>query len=170
MTPEQTNTTGQAPLSSVDDAQANRDIAALAYVWILSVVIYFSRKNSPFVRFHSKQGIVLFLLSILVWFIPFVGRILELVVLAFCALGFLSAAQGQWKELPLVGPLARGDKAGMRASWRTVTDAIVRMWHELMSLFHRSHAATPGPVAPKPGTPVPSAAPSQPSPPPTPHV
>lgn len=152
------------PVHVPDDVAQNRDIAALGYVWILSVVVFFSKRHSPFVQFHAKQGMVLFVLSILVWLIPFVGKLLELIVLALCVLGFLSAAQGQWKDLPLVGPLARWDKKGVRESWRGITDAAVRMWHELTKLFRRGSDEPSGPVAPSPKPPVPSSPPSPPPP------
>lgn len=111
-----------------EDAQKNRDLAALSYVWILSVIVYFAKRDSPFVRFHARQGIALFLLSIVVWMIPWIGRLLELVVLALAILGFLGAAQGQWKELPLIGPLARRDSASMRRNWREIVDGVLRRW------------------------------------------
>lgn len=84
------------------DVHANKDFAALSYVWALSLCVLLLKRHSPFAQFHARQGFVLFLASIVFWFIPFVGRILELAVLAFAVIGFLAAAQGQWKELPLV--------------------------------------------------------------------
>ena len=97
------------PEKPLDDVEENKDMAALSYAWILSLVVFFTRRQSPFVRFHAKQGIILFILSIIFWMIPFIGKMLELIVLAFCAFGFIAAAQGQWKELPFIGAMARGD-------------------------------------------------------------
>ena len=103
---------------SQEDVQSVRDVAALSYVWILSVIIFFVRRDSAFAQFHARQAMVLFVLSILFWFLPFVGRFLDLLILGLCALGFLSAAQGQWRELPLVGPLLRWDLHGAWISIR----------------------------------------------------
>ena len=167
----QPNSENATPVHVPDDVATNRDIAAFGYEWILSVVGSFSKRHSPFVQCHAKQGMVLFVASILVWLIPFVGKLLELIILALCVLGFLAAAQGQWKDLPLVGPLARGNMKGVRESWRSITDAIVRMWHELMKIFHKNPHPPAGPVAPAPKPPVPSSPPSptSPTPPPIHH-
>ncbi len=91
------------------DIRTNKDVAAFSYVWIMSVVIYIARKDSPFIRYHSKQGIVLFLLSIPVSLIPHIGSYLIFLLAAAMLLGFLNAANGQTRDVPLVGPLSRGE-------------------------------------------------------------
>lgn len=113
------------------DIEENKDMAALSYAWILAFVLYFTKRESAFVRFHAKQGIVLFVLSIVFWMIPFVNRLLELVVLALCVIGFLAAAQGEWKQLPVVYPLSRGDFKAVRATWRDALQSLVRFWKQL---------------------------------------
>ncbi len=149
---------GQAPIpDALKDVEENKDIAALGYIWILSVFVFFARKNSPFVRFHAKQGMVLFAASVLLWFVPFIGRFLELIVLGLAVLGFLNAAQGSWRELPLIGALARGDKDGVRKGWKSVTDIAAKAWHDLQKSMQK-----PKPAA-APTQPAPSAAPAQPS-------
>jgi fumarate reductase subunit D len=139
----------QTPIADtppVNDIMENKDIAALSYAWILSVFVYFWKKESPFVRFHAKQGIVLFILSILVWLIPFVGRFLELLILALMVLGFLGAAQGQWKELPIIGDMASGRWSHVRQSWKDVVQSIVRLWRRLASSLKKSHIVPVTPV------------------------
>ncbi len=117
------------------DVEENKDIAALGYAWILAVFVYFLKKDSPFVRFHAKQGIVLFILSILVWTIPFIGRFLELLILALCVLGFLGAAQGQWKELLIIGDMASGRWSHVRESWKQVMQSIVHLWQRMLRII-----------------------------------
>lgn len=136
-----------------NDVEQHKDLAAVSYVWVLSVVFYFLYRKSPFVRFHSKQGIVLFILSVMVWPIPVLGRLLELVILALAVLGFLGAAQGQWKELPLISALARRDKAAIRKQLREVTDASVRGAEKLQNVIKEqspANAASPQPPQPPP--------------------
>lgn len=87
----------------------SHDLAALSYVWILSLVVYITRRDSPFVRFHAKQGMLLFFLSIPAWFVPYAGKPLELMILGLGIYGFLGAAKGEWRDLPLLGPLTRAD-------------------------------------------------------------
>ena len=121
------------PATPDPDIQENKDIAALGYVWALSIFVYLYKRQSPFVRHHARQGITLCLLSIACWFIPFAGRVLELPVLALMIMGFLNAAQGRYASLPLIDALSHGDMRMLRQSWKTVVDAIVRLWHKVRS-------------------------------------
>lgn len=128
MADEQTKTIIPAPLHDAKDVEENKDLAALSYFWILSVIVYFIKKDSPFIRFHARQAIALFVLSIVFWFVPFVAKFLELLILGFAALGFIRAAQGEWKELPLIGPMSRFDVAGLRSHWRSVISSVAHHW------------------------------------------
>ncbi len=97
------------PISREEDIRKNKDLAAVSYLWILSIPLYMSRKDSPFIQYHSKQGMVLFLLSIPLWFIPLIGQLFELVVLMGMVMGFLHAIQGEYADVPVVGLLAKGE-------------------------------------------------------------
>lgn len=133
---------GQTPAEAADIAE-NKDLAALSYVWILSLVIYFSKHNSPFVRFHAKQGLLLFAFSLLFAMIPGLSTILLLVILAFSVLGFLNAAQGLKKDLPLIGAIARADVPALAQSWKNLL-------HSIKGLFHKKQkdpAPSPAPSA-----------------------
>lgn len=124
------------PLSN-NDVEQNKDMAALGYVWVLSLFVYILKKDSPFVRFHAKQGMVLFVLSIVVWAVPIMGRFLELLILTLCVLGFLSAAQGQWKDLPIIGDMASGRWAHVRESWKDIVRSIASLWRRLMHIIRK---------------------------------
>lgn len=111
---------GETDVVSGDDVRDNKDIAAFSYLWIMSVIVFFLRGKSPFVRYHSKQAMLLFFISLPVWFIPLgIGRILELVILGCMVLGFMHAAQGEWKDIPLIGPLSRREMT-VREAWRII--------------------------------------------------
>ncbi len=76
-------------------------LAAVSYVWILSLVMLMMKKDDAFVQFHAKQALVLFILSLL-GFIPIIGWLV-----AFCAfigmiIGFLHAWQGKEYQIPFV--------------------------------------------------------------------
>lgn len=116
------------------DIEQNKDIAAFSYLWIMSVFVYFLKRKSPFVRFHAKQAMVLFVLSIVVMLVPVINKILALCVLALMVLGFVHAAQGQWKDIPIVGPMSRGE-IGIRDAWRQLLELIVKGIHFLKSMF-----------------------------------
>lgn len=81
-------------------------MAALSYIWILSVVMLLVKKDDPFVVFHAKQGVVIFVASIIFMFIPVVGWMLNLVVLAAEVAGFIKAYSGEKFRLPVIGDLA----------------------------------------------------------------
>lgn len=124
------------------DIQRNKDIAAFSYVWIMSVLIYFSRKESKFVQYHSRQGIVLFLMTIPLSFIPYIGRYLIFLAVAGMLLGFINAAGGQTRDVPLVGKLSRGE-----LSVKELTHLVFNELRKLsktgitfvMSHLHRKH-------------------------------
>src|SRR4030042_3154861 len=84
--------------SSSDD----KIIAAISYIWILFFIPLFLKKDSQFCQFHAKQGLVLFVASILLWIInviPFLGQIIfffgGITLLILAILGFINAFQGR---------------------------------------------------------------------------
>lgn len=99
------------------DIQNNRVMAVLAYIGWLILIPLFARRNSPFVRFHCNQGLVLaiawlaivILRSIIVntldLQIGFIFSLLSLAVVVFSIIGIVNAIQGQAKELPLIGSI-----------------------------------------------------------------
>ncbi len=156
------------------DVADNKDLAALSYVWILSLVVLFAKRESPFVQFHARQGAVLFGLSLVVWAMPFVGKVAELLVLALCIIGFLHAAQSEWREIPIIGPLSRGAFRDLRHSWRDVVAACAALWARIRTTVWSEPSAAsahpeqsaPAPIidvamteVAKPETPAPSSAP-----------
>ncbi len=80
-------------------------MAALSYLWILSVVMLVIKKDDSFIIFHAKQGLILFIASFLSW-IPGIGWILGLVILALVIIGFIKALSGERYKMPVVGNLA----------------------------------------------------------------
>lgn len=136
----------QAPQAAPDprakDVEANRDIAALSYAWVLSVFILVFRRDSAFVRFHARQGAVLCALSILFWMLPpLPGRLGMVLVLAGCAAGFLAAAQGQWREIPIVYALSRADPRLLRVSWRRIVQGVAHLWSRIRNRASQKPAA-----------------------------
>jgi len=125
--PKPQDTPAMIPAHSASDDEQNKDIAAFSYLWIMSVIVYFLKKDaSPFIRFHSKQAMVLFVLSIIFAFVPYLSRGLEIIVLVGCVYGFMAAAQGLWKDVPLVGPFSRGEMS-LREVWREIVNLAMRI-------------------------------------------
>ncbi|MEQ1849082.1 MAG: hypothetical protein ABL890_00645 [Candidatus Peribacteraceae bacterium] len=91
-----------------EDIQKNKDMAAVSYVWILSIAVFFGVPDSPFARFHARQGIILFLMTIIAALLPVIGTVLLLLLFGAMIYGFSNAARGQAVLVPIVGELAEG--------------------------------------------------------------
>lgn len=106
------------------DVEKNKVMACLAYIGILVLVPLLAAKESPFARYHTNQGLILVIatiiagiaigiLSFIAAFIPFVGLcfscIAPLVFLAgwltLVIIGILNAVNGRMKPLPVIGTL-----------------------------------------------------------------
>lgn len=95
-----------------EDIEKNKVMAILAY--ILFLIPLLAAKESRFARFHTNQGLLVFLLSI-VWsttitifgnILPILGGILFLgnfAILALIILGIVNVCDGKAKELPVIG-------------------------------------------------------------------
>ena len=84
-------------------------MAALSYLWVASVLIYVAKKSDEYVSFHAKQGIVLFVISFVLFFvgwIPVLGWALWILWLVATIIGFIKAYSGEKFKLPLIGDLA----------------------------------------------------------------
>lgn len=93
-----------------NDIEDNKMISILCYFSILFLIPLLMKPESQFVKFHSNQGLVLFLLGIISGVasnIPFFGWLIATVcgVFAFACfiIGIVNVCNGQMKELPLIG-------------------------------------------------------------------
>ncbi|HTM69027.1 MAG TPA: hypothetical protein VL426_07080 [Candidatus Binatia bacterium] len=100
--PDQTYPTGDK------DRDNERFLAAIAYIGIFFVIpLFLARKKSPFLQFHVRQGIVLFVIEALFSAVPFIGWF-ALAVPAIASLyGMLQALAGRQWELPVLGRYAK---------------------------------------------------------------
>ena len=104
------------------EAQMKKGMAILAYFGILFLIPLFAAKNDPFARYHTNQGLVLFifmvifnilsnvLTNILIEISPMltlivsgVFGILTLLLCIFALIGIIRAAKSQMKPLPIIG-------------------------------------------------------------------
>jgi len=111
-----------APRASSRDAEQGKAMSVIAYIGILCLIPILTGdyKKSPFVKFHTNQGVVLFITWIAWWFISliigfifrgwFFGLIFSLVgfavwimVIVLVILGIINAVNGRMKPLPLIG-------------------------------------------------------------------
>ena len=104
--------TEQAPSPS-HTAQKNTLMAAISYLGPLVILSYLIAKDDSFVKFHVRQGAVLFGIEIalsvitsMFWGLFMLGQIVNLGALILSIIGIANAVQNKEKELPLVGHLA----------------------------------------------------------------
>jgi len=126
-----TATPTQAPVDysdPVQDANANKVYGVLAYIGPLVLISLFAApKESHFSRYHTNQGLVLWISTIAIWVVLGVLTsvslfhsyywmggwaislclvpIINLLILGSAILGIVHAAKGELKPLPLIGKL-----------------------------------------------------------------
>ena len=110
------DTTPATPDPDAADVAKNKIYAVLAYLGILFLVPLLAAPDSKFARYHTNQGIVLFLTGLgcgvvarVIALTPGVNAILTvmplvwLAVLVLAIMGIVNAASGQCKPLPVIG-------------------------------------------------------------------
>ena len=105
---ELNNTADTTSEYDAQDIEKNKVMALLAYIIFLIPLL--AAKDSKFARFHTNQGLVLFLGGIIasvVAVIPVIGWIVApiagLVITVLAIIGILNALNGRAKELPVIG-------------------------------------------------------------------
>ncbi len=109
-----------------EEIQKGRFLSALCYMWIFVLIPVFAAKDSGFVRFHRRQGVLKFIIDTVYaalifiildilrvtvgsWGVVIVGALLYAGLAALAALsvtGIINAVKGKAKELPYVGSFA----------------------------------------------------------------
>ncbi len=88
-----------------DDIKKNAVWAAMSYVLILSLVVLFGKKDSPFAQAHAKQGVILLVIFMVINFIPVLSGVLDLLVAIVSVTAMIKAARGEFWEIPVVSEL-----------------------------------------------------------------
>jgi len=86
----------------------------LSYLGILVIVSFIFSKNDSFVKFHIKQGLVIFCIDLVVWIIGLVAwqlwpilNVINLVTFIFAVIGIVNVVQKKEKELPWIGQFSK---------------------------------------------------------------
>lgn len=101
----------QAQSADQTDIENNKIMGILAYIFFLIPLL--AAKESKFARYHTNQGLVLFLSVVGVYVVggilPLVGILLivlgKLAFLVLMVLGIINAAKGEMKPLPVIGTI-----------------------------------------------------------------
>lgn len=100
-----------APAASYAPASENSKIlAGIGYIfWVVALVglLMDPYKDEPFVRFHAVQALALWVIAA-VAVIPFIGWIISIVAVVFAIIAAISAFQGKYYEVPVLGGLIKG--------------------------------------------------------------
>ena len=92
--------------SNSSNAQLIAIISYLAFIgWIIAFVLYQNDK-SELAIYHLRQSLGINILGLLGWglfWVPFIGWLAGIFLFVLWIMGFISAAQGETKPVPLVG-------------------------------------------------------------------
>lgn len=98
----------------LEDINKNRYVACISYVSLLFILPLLIVRDSPFVKEHAKQGMVLFLfevISTIIYYFPifgkFLGSLILIVCFVFSVIGFLVALTGGFIAFPVIYDLAK---------------------------------------------------------------
>lgn len=101
-----------APNSQNQNKEKNTLMAALAYI-LFFIPLLTDAKDDPFVKYHIKQGLVLFICAAILMVVEniFILRIMlaplfNLIIFVFIILGIINAVSGKTDPLPIIGKFA----------------------------------------------------------------
>lgn len=86
--------------------------AVMGYLWILCLVPLILKKDNAFSLFHARQGLVLFIVSIICWGISVVPLIGVIGILGNAAAfvlsiaGIINSLKGEYWKMPYIGDYA----------------------------------------------------------------
>lgn len=102
----------QAPVATGSDNSLLMGI--LAYIGILVLIPLFVAKGNTFVQFHVRQGLVLFVIEIIVyvvgemmWGLYPILSLVNLAMLVLSIIGIINVVQKKEAELPLLGQFSK---------------------------------------------------------------
>lgn len=107
----------QSPIESVSQKETVREQdkihLILSYFGILCLIPLLTVKDSPFVQFHAKQGVVLLIAFVavsIISIIPLIGWIVGcagfIAGLVFAIMGIVKALAGERWVIPVIGQFA----------------------------------------------------------------
>jgi len=109
---EENTSTSQVPVEKKTEGEKNTMMAIIAY-FIFFVPLLTEAKNDPFVKYHVKQGLALFIVavanSLIGSFVPFwllFRGFVGIGLLVLWIMGLVNAANGKMQPVPVVGKLA----------------------------------------------------------------
>ncbi|WP_321374648.1 hypothetical protein [uncultured Draconibacterium sp.] len=85
------------------DGKTKAIIAHIYWIgWVIALILN-SNEKDELTSFYLRQLLGLFLLSIVLMFIPVLGWIINLILFVFWIISLIGAVNGEQKEIPWVG-------------------------------------------------------------------
>ena len=89
-------------------------LAVISYIGILCLVPILTKEKAEFVKFHAKQGLVLFICEVATWIVfgivpffwLFLGNLFWILWVVLSIIGIMNVLNNRKKEVPLVGKFA----------------------------------------------------------------
>jgi uncharacterized membrane protein len=114
MPPVEPQNNSSAP-QQLSTASTNRTLmGVLSYLGILVFVPLFVSKDDSFVKFHVRQGLVVFSIEVIIWVLGmmfygfwFIANILNLATIVLSIIGIINVVGNKEKELPVVGQFSK---------------------------------------------------------------
>jgi uncharacterized membrane protein len=92
----------------MNNTTEDKTIAIVSYItfigWIIALVLQ-SNQKTALGAFHLRQALGLYVTGMILWWIPVIGWILNIVVFVFWFIGLINAIQGETKPVPIVGDI-----------------------------------------------------------------
>jgi uncharacterized membrane protein len=112
--PEGNKVDSQVPPTSQSTPHNGTLMGVLAYLGPLVLIPFIVNKTDSFVKFHTKQGLVVFSIEVIVglfarivWMLSPLMAIVNIATLVLSIIGIINVIHRKEKELPLVGSLAK---------------------------------------------------------------
>ncbi len=90
----------------MNNTSEDKTVAIVSYItligWIVAFVLHNNNKTA-LGAFHLRQSLGLFITGIILWWIPVIGWILNIIVFIFWLIGLINATQGETKPVPIIG-------------------------------------------------------------------
>ena len=104
--------TEEKPKTETPKSQTNI-MALISYIGFLCLIPFFTKEKDEFVKFHAKQGLVLFAGEVITWIIVgiiptlwFLGNLVGIFWLILSIIGIMNVVKNEKKEIPIVGKFA----------------------------------------------------------------
>jgi len=119
------------------NVRAYKHIALLSYFFIGFLYVYFvSWKKSSFALYHARQGMVLFVLFLVLAFFPYIGPFLGAFIVILALIAMFQVHLGNYFNIPLIGDIVS------RSSFLANTEQLLLGSNKIIGAIQKAHSDT----------------------------